>query len=210
MNKGQRLLHNIMIGNKLSQVELAKELGINAPQISGYMTGGTIMRQKKFRMLAEKYPEYVKNEEYTDDITNANVMKIPLVSNYIRGVSFNKHVVDSLMIYVNKEDQTGDYFVFEIKSDSMEDLSSISINDNDKVLALNIPNNNWNNLHFQKYLFIIINDGIVCTQITNINKDTGDITCHYLNPTYDDQIINFKDVKQLFYVKKVIERSISL
>lgn len=85
-----------------------------------------------------------------------------------------------------------------------------SINENDKLLALRIDQSNWKDILYKKYLFIIVSDAIVCKQIINFNIETGKFTCHSFNPLYDDYDINIEDVKELFYVKKIVERRISL
>lgn len=214
MNEGQRLLKNIKKGEKLNQIELSRKLTINPAQLSMYITGRTTMRASTYRTIAARYPQYVEDEQDNAALTDTNLMAVPLVAHYAHAgfvAGFDDDREESLpMIYVNKEEQSGDYYVFEIKGDSMESDIGLSVNDNDKVLALNIPPENWGSLHFKKYLFIIVHDGIACKQITNINEDSGDITCHSLNPTYNDYTINMRDVKRLFYVKKVVERTISL
>jgi len=56
----------------------------------------------------------------------------------------------------------------------------------------------------------VLDTGVICKQITSHDINSGVITCHSFNPFYEDFQINIKEIKQLFYVKKIIERTISL
>ena len=115
-------------------------------------------------------------------------------------------------IYVSKEFEKGNYVAFEVSGDSMDDDRRHAICDGDVVLAKELPKDLWRDkLHFGKYLFVVVyNEGCVIKQITNHDPETGDITCHPFNPFFEDFTINLKDVYQLLYVVKVVDRSVRI
>ncbi|NDW19484.1 helix-turn-helix transcriptional regulator [Dysgonomonas sp. 216] len=96
----------------------------------------------------------------------------------------------------------GKYFAFEIKGDSMDDDSKRSISDKDIVLARELRQDLWyNKLHNDEYPYwiIVLDNTIVCKQITEHNVETGEIICHSLNPSpeYADFRVSLNDVRQL-------------
>lgn len=96
----------------------------------------------------------------------------------------------------------GRYFAFEIKGDSMDDDSKRSLSNGDIVLARELGKEHWRNkLHTEDYpnWIIVLNNTILCKQITEQNIGGCTITCHSLNPSpeYADFELKLEDVKQL-------------
>lgn len=103
---------------------------------------------------------------------------------------------------VDKE-YKGNYVVFEVQGDSMDDNSVSSILHGDKLLCREVGRVHWmNRLHINKWNFVIVHkeEGIIVKRITQHNPETGEITCHSLNPIYSDRNLNLKDVVALYNV----------
>lgn len=103
---------------------------------------------------------------------------------------------------VDKE-YKGNYVVFEVKGDSMDNNSVESILEGDRILCREIQQHHWKyKLHINKWNFVVVHkdEGIIVKRITEHNVDTGDITCHSINPYYDDIKVNLKDVIALYNV----------
>ena len=99
----------------------------------------------------------------------------------------------------------GNYMAFEIKGDGMDDDSKRSFSHGDLVLARELDKVHWTtSLHYNQYPFwiIVLNDTILCKEIIDHNIETGDITCHSLNPSpeYSNFTINLKDVCRIFNI----------
>ena len=96
----------------------------------------------------------------------------------------------------------GQYYAFEIKGDSMDDNSKHSICDRDIVLARELKHDLWKNkLHNDEYPYwiIVLDNTIVCKQITHHDVERCEITCHSLNPSpeYSDFTLSLNNVRQL-------------
>ncbi len=96
----------------------------------------------------------------------------------------------------------GRYFAFEIKGDSMDDDSKRSLSNGDIVLARELGQEHWRNkLHTDDYpnWIIVMNNTILCKQITKQDVEGCTITCHSLNPSpeYADFELKMDHIKQL-------------
>lgn len=96
----------------------------------------------------------------------------------------------------------GRYFAFEIKGDSMDDDSKRSLSNGDIVLARELSQEHWRSkLHTDDYpnWIIVLNNTILCKQISEQDVDNCTITCHSLNPSpeYADFKLKMSDIKQL-------------
>lgn len=107
----------------------------------------------------------------------------------------------------------GNYMIFEVNGDSMDDGSSRSLASGDKVLAREIRPDLWvNKLHINSWYFIIVHrtEGILVKQIIDHNVERGEIVCHSLNPVFEDFTINLSDVSQLYNVISIVSREMHL
>lgn len=97
----------------------------------------------------------------------------------------------------------GNYVVFEIRGDSMDDNTVEAILEGDRVLCREIGKQHWQNkLHINKWNFVIVHkeEGIIVKRITDHEVEAGIIKCHSLNSYYEDFEINLKDVIALYNV----------
>jgi hypothetical protein len=171
-------------------------------------------------MLVED--EIKRRESYGENnakiIPNDEFMYVPAVINYAKAgylAGFeDPEFIDSLpKVVVPKEYEPGNYKIFEVDGDSMDDGKDRSLKDQDKYLAKELPREYWTHkLQINKYLFIVLTrKGMVFKQIVDHKVKDGIIKCHSFNdsPEYKDYEVNLKtDVSQLFYVKKLIERKL--
>lgn len=102
----------------------------------------------------------------------------------------------------------GNYQAFEIKGDSMDNDTKSSLANGDVVLGRELSRDLWKSpLHINDYAnwIIVLENTIVCKQITKHDISTGEIVCHSLNsdPAYADFTINLQDVKNLFNIVMV-------
>ena len=145
-----------------------------------------------------------------EDFMEAEYLPAQAQAGYLSSLEENSHL-DLETILVPKEFEKGNYTVVEIVGSSMDDGTTRSICDGDKLLVKELEENLLNKLlPYRQYLFVIVSrDGIVCKQITNHNIETGVVTCHSFNSTWNDYEINLKDVFRIFFVKKIVERRIN-
>lgn len=114
-------------------------------------------------------------------------------------------------VLVSKEFEKGNYVVAEVDGPSMDDGSSRSICDGDKLLLKQLELNNGDILPYRNNLFVIVSkEGIVCKQIVDQDLTNGNITCHSFNSFYKDYQINLNDVYKLFQVRKIVERRVKI
>lgn len=145
-----------------------------------------------------------------DEFMEAEYLPIKVQAGYLSGLEENKPIELKKML-VPKEFEKGFYKVIEIEGDSMNDGTPRSICDGDKLLLKQIEGGNYLQkiLPYRNNLFVIVSsEGIVCKQIINQDLERECIVCHSFNPLHKDYEICFKDIYQLFIVKKLVERKI--
>ncbi|MEO1010386.1 MAG: LexA family transcriptional regulator [Bacteroidota bacterium] len=101
------------------------------------------------------------------------------------------------------QEYKGHYVVFEVRGDSMDDNSVEAILDGDRILCREIQRHHWGSkLHINKWNFVIAHReaGIIVKRIVEHNVESGVLTCHSLNPYYEDFEIDLNDVIALFNV----------
>jgi hypothetical protein len=103
----------------------------------------------------------------------------------------------------------GKYRCFEIDGDSMDDGSRNSICDKDVVLCRDVKRDLWcNKLHINDWNFILVTkEGILAKRIVAHNVELGIVTCHSLNPIYEDFDIHLNDVYELYNIIKIVDRN---
>lgn len=210
------------LGLRFPVAELSRELGFNKGNVSAMLNGSKPISENFFTSFIKHYNKpYNTNEPNLLIVNDAepvyeDIMQIPIVeasahTGYSRGGFADSEYIESLpRVFVTKEYDKGNYVAFVIKGDSMDDGSNRAICENDRVLAKELPKMYWNDkLHYKQYIFIIVyNGGCVCKEITNHDVAKGEITLHSWNQLYEDRTIKLKDVYQLFYVKKIVEKAI--
>lgn len=112
---------------------------------------------------------------------------------------------------IPSEFNNGNFLVVRVDGDSMYDGTARSLSDGDEVLIKERTVDQWYDLPIRKSLFVITSrEGNVLKQITEINKEEGYIICHSFNPRYEDFKLYFTDIFQIFIVRKVVQKQISL
>lgn len=195
---------------KMTQTELSKRLGVSLKTIQNYEAGEVIPDSKKELLRTVLYENINKNEAVA--IEDPNVIMIPLVSQYayagyLCGYA-DPEYIDSLpkiAVTINKEGK-GNYMMFEVRGDSMEEDSRDGIYEGDRLYCREINKDLWKfKLHLKQWDFVIVHktEGILVKRIIDHNVNTGEITIHSLNPYYEDRILNLEDIAQLFNVIEV-------
>lgn len=147
----------------------------------------------------------LKPKEYATSI------KVRLVSNKAKaGWSegyYNEEYLEELPFVMIDSDENykGKYLAFEVEGDSMEP----DYLEGDIVICREIQRHLWSSkLHFRDWDFVIAHstNGIMLKEITAHNIETGDITCHSLNPKYEDFVLNLHQVAHLYNVVEVRQK----
>jgi len=162
----------------------------------------------KGRMLINKYNDELNSMEN-------NLWAIPIIeqkaqAGYVAGYGDPGYRENLPKIFIPAPQEKGNYSVFIISGDSMNDGTDSAIKEGDALLCRELPIADWKEkLHYKRSLFIIVHaEGCVCKQITHQDMKKSTITCHSFNPMYEDFMLKLDDVYQLFYVKKIIERTV--
>lgn len=104
----------------------------------------------------------------------------------------------------------GNYRVFEVNGDSMDDGSRHAIFDKDKILCREVRRDLWKNkLHIRDWFFVIVHrtEGVTVKQIVDHDVEKGEIVCHPLNPLFEDFKLSLNDVVELYNVIKIVDRN---
>ena len=106
----------------------------------------------------------------------------------------------------------GDYLIYEVEGDSMDDGTTNSFLEGDFLLCRVLPKSDWQyGIKKRTMTFCVIAteaEGVVLKQVTRHDKAAGIITCHSLNPAYDDYEVNLSDVQAIFYVERLAQRNL--
>lgn len=106
----------------------------------------------------------------------------------------------------------GDYLIYEVEGDSMDDGTINAFLEGDFLLCRVLPKSDWQyGIKRRTATFCVIatdTEGVVLKQITRHDKAEGVITCHSLNPAYDDYDVNLSDVQAIFYVERLAQRNL--
>lgn len=206
------------------QSEIIKDLGVSQAYVSALMNGKKRVGKEMAKKISQLYgfdegsiltgeaPKQnnipqgeLKPKEYSTSI------KVRLVSNKAKaGWSegyYNEEYLEELPFVMIDSDENykGKYLAFEVEGDSMEpDYLECDI-----VICREIQRHLWSSkLHFRDWDFVIAHstNGIMLKEITAHNVETGDITCHSLNPKYEDFVLNLHQVAHLYNVVEVRQK----
>lgn len=205
---------------KLTQEELAKQIGVSRNTIKNYENGGVIPESKRtilsnilFDKANQDSQTAFKNE--VTPVSNSDYMMVEYVDLRASAGKLGVGDVDQLpethKRLMPKDYAKGGYLVVRVDGDSMDDGSKRSLSDGDEVLTYEYTNRGLDELPIRKALFVITTlNGNVLKQITEINKEEGYIVCHSFNSEYPDFRIAFSEICQIFIVCKVVQKQISL
>jgi hypothetical protein len=213
-----------------SNIEFAKTLGVSPQFSSNICKPGKKVGDKVLDKILAAFPQVnavwlkMGQGEMLKDIvsTNASVvsdlqfLNIPFVpihaqAGYGRGYGDPQYIsaLPTFPVIVDKT-YRGKYRVIEVEWDSMDDGTRNALCDGDKILCREIKPELWKaKLQIKDWFFVICmkNDGIVVKQIIDHDVENGIITCHPLNPIFDDFEVNLRDVAELFNVIKIVDRN---
>lgn len=106
----------------------------------------------------------------------------------------------------------GDYVIYEVYGDSMNDGSAQAFLEGDFLLCRLLPQSDWQyGIKKRTATYCVIathTEGIVLKQVTHHDKAEGIITCHSLNPDYSDYDVKLSEVQALFYVERLAQRNL--
>ena len=106
----------------------------------------------------------------------------------------------------------GDYVIYEVYGDSMNDGSAQAFLEGDFLLCRLLPQSDWQyGIKKRTATYCVIathTEGIVLKQVTYHDKAAGIITCHSLNPDYSDYDLKLSEVQALFYVERLAQREL--
>ena len=106
----------------------------------------------------------------------------------------------------------GDYLIYEVEGDSMDDGTINAFLEGDFLLCRVLPKSDWQyGIKKRTATFCVIatdTEGVVLKQVTRHDKAEGVITCHSLNPAYNDYEVNLSDVQAIFYVERLAQRNL--
>ncbi|MCC8187508.1 MAG: helix-turn-helix domain-containing protein [Bacteroides sp.] len=152
-------------------------------------------------------------------VENIGFMNVPIVHiraqcGYLDGFGDEEYIenLPTLPVIVDRT-YRGKYRLFEADGDSMDDGTRQSICDGDIVLAREVNRSLWrSHLHIRDWYFIIVHhtDGITIKQIKEHDVQNGIITCHPLNPLFEDYDIRLDDVAELYNLIKIVDRNARL
>lgn len=208
--------------NKMTQVQAAEYFGFTQAFISQMERGESkipedlLEKIKADTTLDKSFLEVNKSNKQTESnavfLDNPNFVMVSVVgqyaaAGYLKGYADEEYIeaLPKIPFFVD-HDPKGKYMGFEVRGDSMDDDSTNSIIEGDTLICREIKPELWyDKLHIRKYFFVIAHktEGVLVKQITKHNTETGDITIHSLNSFYPDQVLNLRDVAQLFNVIQI-------
>lgn len=157
------------------------------------------------------YLPVIEAKPVYNDIVEVPIVQTKARAGYARAYNNPEFVNNLPKIFIPKQYEKGNYMVFEIEGDSMDDGTKRSILEGDCYLCKELEFDFWKErLYYKKYLFLIVYDeSVICKQIKKHDVENGILTCHSFNPIYEDFTVNLKDVHQIFYLVKLVERKIN-
>lgn len=212
---------------KISVQHLAEKLNVSRQTIYDYFKSANL-QPDTVRNLLDKLNVNV-NEIWTDETSltiihkaenlnpiDEDFVQVPLAetkssAGYALRYNDQEYIEDLPKTHIPKQYDKGNFMVFEVDGDSMDDGTSRAIKHKDRILAQEIDVSDWKNITINRYPFIIVYDNsTIIKQIANYDRNNGNITCHSFNPTFKDFQINVDEVRQLFYAIKKVESDLTL
>lgn len=164
--------------------------------------------------VSEFFAEAKEADAEQDNYMNVSIVPACAYAGYLRGYGDPEYIenLPTMPVYIDKN-YKGHYMIFEVKGDSMFNDTSSSLISGDMVMAREVRQEYWQSkLHYKHWYFIIVHrtEGILIKQIINHDVEKGTITCHSLNPLYEDFTLNLSDVAALYNVVSLVNREMRL
>lgn len=226
MEKEGEILRRYLKANGINQEELATKLGMTRQGLNYHFQKEKldhefkeVLREQGVTPFTETNVNYRwANSEatpYSMVQEQTVLMDVPIVNQYayagyLRGYSDDEYLenLPKLPWLVDKE-YKGVYRIFEVRGDSMDDGSSDSYLEGDKVLARQISKDHWKSkLHIKKWDFVLVHktEGIMIKKILEHNTEKGALKLHSLNPLYEDFTVALKDIVEIYNVVQVARK----
>jgi len=166
-------------------------------------------------MLKAQFQSDVKFVENQMFINVPHVMQ-SAHAGYLAGYG-DAEFIETLPTYpviVTDKSFKGNYRVFDVLGDCMDNGSSESIFDGDKVLGREFERHLWNgiDLYMRRWYFIIVHrtEGIIIRKITKFDSKKNTIECSPLNSIFNILEINLDEVFELYSVVSIVYRNARL
>lgn len=198
----------------LTQEELAKMLHSSRKTVNSYENGSNIPEAKiaLLNSIFEKLENEAKIPEgELKPKTYGGSIKVRLVTNKAKagwsdGFYADEYLKDMPFLMIEAdENYKGNYMAFEIDGDSMEpDYIEGNI-----VICREVQRHLWQSkLHYKDWDFVIAHSkkGIFLKEIVNHDVEKGIITCHSINPRYEDFDLDLREVAYLYNVVEVRQK----
>lgn len=172
-------------------------------------------------LILEPDYSYTKKGNHLDASILDEYMRVPYLPahsqvSYISSFKNKAQLADKELdtLLVPKEFEKGSFMIIEVANNSMDDGSKKSICEGDKILVKELEPSAWRKerLLFKDLLFVLITkkDGILLRQIIKHDLSKNIIACHPWNTLFERQQIAISEIHRLFYIKKIVERKITL
>lgn len=221
-----------------TQASIAAQLGVSQPYVNALLTGRKAFGKSQAKKWGDLYnlsPSWLLTGEGEMLKAGAPATQ-PAPENSARPlVSSDRDWVDIPLVphraqagalsgfgdpYWEEDKQTmpvlidkrlkGDYLLFEVSGDSMDDGSSTAFLDGDILLCRVLPKSDWQfgiKKRGETYCVVATDaEGIVLKEVVNHDKANNEIICHSLNSQYKDYSVKLDDVQGIFYVEELVKR----
>lgn len=200
-------------GRKATAYSIGRDTAVSKASVLQYLNG-TQPSIEKVRILAEYLgvsTDWLLNgDEGNVELTPfLEFVDFPLVrqcayAGYLSGYADDEYV-ESLptATFIIDRPVHGKYISFDVKGDSMDDGTTDSYMEGDRVLCREVQMNLWaeSKIHLKKWDFVIVcKEGVLLKRIINHDVENKMITIHSLNPMYPDRNISLCDVRQILNV----------
>lgn len=221
-----------------TQASIASQLGVSQPYVNALLTGRKAFGKSQAKKWGDLYglsPSWLLTGEgsmlkadapITQTSPESSVrplvssdrdwVEIPLVPHRAKAGALSgfgdpcwEEDKQTMPVLIDKR-LKGDYLLFEVSGDSMDDGTSTAFLDGDVLLCRVLPKSDWQyGIKRRRDTYCVVAteaEGIVLKEVVNHDKATNEITCHSLNSQYKDYSVKLDDVQGIFYVEELIKR----
>lgn len=221
-----------------TQASIAYQLGVSQPYVNALLTGRKAFGKSQAKKWGDLYglsPSWLLTGEGSMLKADAPIaqispensarplvssdrdwVEIPLVPHRAKAGALSgfgdpcwEEDKQTMPVLIDKR-LKGDYLLFEVSGDSMDDGTSTAFLDGDVLLCRVLPKSDWQyGIKRRRDTYCVVAteaEGIVLKEVVNHDKATNEITCHSLNSQYKDYSVKLDDVQGIFYVEELIKR----
>nr|DAQ65573.1 MAG TPA: putative transcriptional regulator [Caudoviricetes sp.] len=221
-----------------TQASIAAQLGVSQPYVNALLTGRKAFGKSQAKKWGDLYnlsPSWLltgEGEMLKDGApatqpaqensarplvsSDRDWVEIPLVPHRAKAGALSgfgdpcwEEDKQTMPVLIDKR-LKGDYLLFEVSGDSMDDGTSTAFLDGDVLLCRVLPKSDWQfgiKKRGETYCVVATDaEGIVLKEVVNHDKANNEITCHSLNSQYKDYSVKLDDVQGIFYVEELVKR----